>query len=308
MDPRRSSNARGGVGVFPTAVAAGADGGAQPNSDGAGVIPRQSAAVVGMTVGGNSIEGLIMPFSASEFLDVFRQYNSAIWPMQLALAAAGVGCGVLVIRGGARASRIIAMVLASLWAWMAGAYHFAFFASINPAAIVFGSVFIAEAVLLFWYGVRREQLRFAFSRDSYGLVGAIMSAFALICYPILGFALGRRYPEAPTFGLPCPTTIFTLGFLLLARGPGVKVAVAIPFLWSLLGAFAATRLGVTEDYSLLVAGVVTLALVIWRDRSTLLPRRLSAELERRGTPLALQAASTREQTYDRTSRAGSLDR
>lgn len=217
-----------------------------------------------------------MPFTVEQFLAVFREYNSSVWPMQIALIAAGLGCGVLLIRGGMRASRAISVILALLWIWMALAYHFAHFARINPAAMLFGSIFLGEALLLFWYGVRAERLAFAATRDAGGLVGIAMIAFALVGYPILGFALGRRYPEAPTFGLPCPTTIFTLGFLLLARPPLLKRMLVIPFLWSLLGAFAATSLGVTEDYSLLVAGIVTVALVLWRDRSSIVPRRVAA--------------------------------
>src|SRR5690348_1823247 len=102
-----------------------------------------------------------MPFTAAEFLAVFREYNSSVWPMQIALLAAGLACVVLLVRGGTHVSRIISVVLALLWSWMAVAYHFTFFASINPAAILFGSVFLAEAILLLWYGVRAERLRFA---------------------------------------------------------------------------------------------------------------------------------------------------
>lgn len=217
-----------------------------------------------------------MPFTAAEFFDVFREYNSSVWPMQIVLIAAAIGCVALLVREGAHASRVVSGVLALLWLWMAVAYHFAYFASINPAAILFGSVFVGEALLLFWYGVRGEQLRFAVRRDRYGLVGATMIAFALVGYPILGFALGRRYPEAPTFGLPCPTTIFTLGFLLLADAPALKRILVIPFLWSLVGTFAATSLGVAEDYSLPAAGIVTVVLVLWRDRPSFFPRRAAA--------------------------------
>lgn len=217
-----------------------------------------------------------MPFTAAEFFQVFQEYNRSVWPMQIALVAAGLACGVLLIRGGTRASRAISVILALLWGWMAVAYHFAYFARINPAAILFGSIFLGEALLLFWFGVRADRLRFTTARDPYGLVGAALIAFALVGYPLLGFALGRRYPEAPTFGLPCPTTIFTLGFLLLARRPLLKRVLVIPFLWSVVGTFAATSLGVTEDYSLLVAGVVAITLVLWRDRSSIVPRRIAA--------------------------------
>lgn len=208
-----------------------------------------------------------MPFTAEEFLAVFRHYNTSVWPTQIALIALAVACVILLVRARAHASRLIAAGLALLWCWMAVAYHFAFFASINRAAIVFGSLFLCEALLLFWYGVRTERLHFSLTHDVYGLAGIVTIVFALVGYPLLGLALGRRYPEAPTFGLPCPTTIFTLGFLLLARPPAPRRILVIPFLWSLLGTMAATRLGVKEDYSLFAAGLITVGLALWRDRS-----------------------------------------
>ena len=40
---------------------------------------------------------------------------------------------------------------------------------------------------------------------------------ALVAYPVLSAMLGREFPEMPTFGLPCPTTIFTLGLLAFLK-------------------------------------------------------------------------------------------
>jgi Family of unknown function (DUF6064) len=61
--------------------------------------------------------------------------------------------------------------------------------------------------------------------------------------------------KIPTFGLPCPTTIFTAGLLLLAPPHSRSVAI-VPIVWSLIGGSAAFVLGVTADYALPVAGGV----------------------------------------------------
>jgi hypothetical protein len=59
------------------------------------------------------------------------------------------------------------------------------------------------------------------------------------------------------FGVaPCPTTIFTIGMLLLARGRWIAWLSIIPFLWSLVGLAAALQLGIPEDFVLPLAGVV----------------------------------------------------
>ena len=92
-------------------------------------------------------------------------------------------------------------------------YHLGFFRQINPAATLFGLSFLAEGLLLLALGGWRERLRFAWTPTAAGALGAVLVSYAVALYPGLGYALGHRYPASPTFGLPCPTTILTLGLL-----------------------------------------------------------------------------------------------
>ena len=95
-----------------------------------------------------------------------------------------------------------------------------------------------------------------------GTGGAALIVFALVIYPILAYVAGHRFPATPTFGLPCPTTILTLGLLLWADPPRPWSVLVIPLAWSALGASAAVQLGVWEDFGLVAAGGLTLALML----------------------------------------------
>jgi hypothetical protein len=95
-----------------------------------------------------------------------------------------------------------------------------------------------------------------------------MILYAMVLYPILGSLFGHVYPQSPTFGLPCPTTIFTFGLLLWTDLKVPKSVLVIPFVWSLIGFSAALSLGILEDTGLLVAGVVGLILLLLRDKKT----------------------------------------
>jgi hypothetical protein len=91
--------------------------------------------------------------------------------------------------------------------------------------------------------------------------------YALAVYPLIGYLSGHRYPATPTFGAPCPTTIFTFGLLLwISERVPWRVAI-IPAAWALIGTFAAVRLSVPQDYGLLVAAVATVALLARRSAS-----------------------------------------
>jgi hypothetical protein len=208
-------------------------------------------------------DAVTLPFTPEQFFETFVQYNQRVWPMQLGLIAAALVCIVLVIRSSPVASRAISLVLSLLWAWMAIAYHFAFFTHINSAAWAFGTLFLAGSAAFGWFGVVKSQLHFRWARGVLATTSLTLIVFALVVHPLVSYLVGHRYPSAPTFGVPCPTTIFTLGLLLLAVPPVPRWVFVVPLLWAAIGSSAAFLLGVTEDLALLVAGALGIAGVLF---------------------------------------------
>jgi hypothetical protein len=204
------------------------------------------------------------PFTAEQFFDVFRHYNVSVWPMQSVLLAVAVALVALALAS-PRSSRLVVVGLAALWVWMALAYHLAFFAGLTPAAYVFAAAFLIEAALLVRHGLRTRRLHFAaFREPSMTIVGSVLIAFALVGYPTLAYALGQRYPAIPTFGLPCPTVIFTFGLLTWCVRPVPWSVLLIPTAWALLGTTAALSFGARQDFGLLAAAIIALGFMLWR--------------------------------------------
>ncbi len=141
-----------------------------------------------------------------------------------------------------------------------------FFRQINPAALVFGIVFIVQGVL-FMIAMIRGKLRFGAPLSWRGLIGAAFVVYAIAIYTILGIVAGHGFPNGPLCGVaPCPTTIFTFGILLMASDAIPIYAFIIPLVWSLIGFSAALNLGVPQDYGLLVAGILGTVLLLLSRR------------------------------------------
>jgi hypothetical protein len=210
---------------------------------------------------------LKLPFTVPQFLDVFAAYNTAIWPAQVPLYALGIAAAVVAAIGPRWGGRAVAWTLAFYWVWMGALYHLVFFRAINPVAALFGVLFIAQGALL-GLAAARGWLSFGPPRGWSGIVGALLIAYALAVYPVLGSLAGHGYPRAPLFGVaPCPTTIFTFGVLLWARSRVPAVLLVIPFLWGLVGFSAALSLGIAEDFGLLVAALLATSLLAFRRRA-----------------------------------------
>lgn len=202
-----------------------------------------------------------LPFTAAQFFDVFALYNQAVWPAHIVLRTLAILVTVFLFVGSRAIDRTIMTILSLFWVWMAVFYHFAFFTAINPAAWLFGSLFVAQGILLFWQGAVKGAVRFEFQWAWRDMAGLSLGLLALIIYPVLSYWLGDRFPAAPTFGLPCPTTIFTIGVLLVAK-PLPRGLFVIPLLWTTIGSVAAFELNVLQDLSLIVAGVLGLTAVL----------------------------------------------
>jgi hypothetical protein len=205
---------------------------------------------------------MALPFTIDQFFEVIQRYNEAVWPLQAALTTAALLAVALLFFRRAWANTGIWAVLTLLWLWTAVAYHFAFFTRINPAAYLFAAVFVAGAASFVWFGIFRRSVTFSPSRNGRTLIGAGLVVYALVVYPLWSAQSGHPYPTLPTFGLPCPTTIFTIGLLCMASGKGYAITLIAPIVWSIIGVQAAFLFGVVPDLGLGVAGLIAIALAV----------------------------------------------
>ncbi len=200
----------------------------------------------------------MLPFTRDAFLDVFADYNAALWPAAVAAYLAAAVSVVLVLRHPEHAGRPVGWLLALMWAWTGIAYHGLYFSGINPAAYVFAGLFVLQAVLFALAGGRG--LRFGRVRGGRAVAAAALILYAGVLYPLVGLVAGHAAAELPLFGItPCPLTIFTFGILLLATPPAPLRLLAVPFLWAVVGGSAAILLGIPQDWVLPLAGLAAAA-------------------------------------------------
>jgi hypothetical protein len=209
---------------------------------------------------------MTLPFTIEQFNGVFRDYNTSMWPAQWFLVAMALAAVVAALSPRPWSGVAVSASLGLLWAWIALAYHLAFFARINPAAYAFAALSMVGAAAFIWQGVIRRRLTFQWVPGPQAVAGAALIVFALAVYPVWSAYAGHPYPATPTFGLPCPTTIFTIGMLCFAVPPTPRSPLIVPFLWCLVGAQAAFVLGVQPDLGLIAAGAVSVALLTTAGR------------------------------------------
>ena len=200
-----------------------------------------------------------LPFTSDQFFDVLGNYNRSLWPVAIALWIYAVSAVGLLAARSDRRNRFLVAMLAVQWAWAGVAYHAWFFTAINPAAWLFAALFIVEGGLLVWFGVVHDRLRFSPTGSVRHAVAWTLIVYALV-YPVLAQAEGHAFPRVPTFGVPCPTTILTVGLFLAADAPVPTAVALIPVGWALVGGSAAVLLGVRTDFMLWAAAIALVGL------------------------------------------------
>jgi hypothetical protein len=208
-----------------------------------------------------------LPFTIEQFFEVFGRYNLAIWPAPIVAYGLGIFALYSAFSKNTLFHRILSGILALYWIWMGVVYHLLFFSPINPAARIFGVLFILQGVLFLHQGTLKNAVRFKPGGNAITVLGIVFIAYAMIVYPLLGAWFGHVYPRTPVFGVaPCPTTIFTFGILLMTELRIPLRLVWIPLLWSFVGMGAAVGLRVPQDYGLFIAGIVGTAVLLLRNR------------------------------------------
>lgn len=207
-----------------------------------------------------------MPFNQTEFFSVFSTYNQTVYPAQLLLLLAGMAGIFLLASKIRRKHRWITAILAISWTWVGAAYHFAFFSAINKAATVFGGLFILQGMLFFYETFFRDRIEYQVKGGFRHIAGYIFILFGLIIYPLIGYFSHYHWLHTISFGLPCPTTIVTFGFLLLTTRNFPKYLLIIPFAWAIIGTGAAINFGIYQDYVMLASALLAVALLLFRKR------------------------------------------
>src|SRR6185503_9791418 len=107
---------------------------------------------------------------------------------------------------------------------------------------------------------------FELKKDIYGIAATALIIYSLVAYPAIGYYSGHGYPYSPTFGLPCPTTIFTFGILVLSKLRVPFYILIIPFTWAIIGLSAALKLGIYEDTGLILSALLLCVLNIIKHK------------------------------------------
>ncbi len=205
-------------------------------------------------------------FSPRTYYRLLERHNEAIWPAQIVTLGMGLAILGLLRRPRAQQGRVISAVLTILWGWIAWAFFWQRYATINWAAIYIVPLFALEALLLVWIGVMRGGLTFRLVPDPVGRLGIMLFISSLLLYPMIAPLAGRSWHQAEIFGIgPDPTVIATLGLLLLAEGRPRWELLSVPVLWCIITGVTLWAMRSPEAWLPPLAGLLTLAASAWKQ-------------------------------------------
>jgi hypothetical protein len=199
-----------------------------------------------------------------QMMYVFASYNPAIWPMQVFAYLAGFVALYSASKQTRWSNNIASAMLSFFWIWTGVVFCIFFWAPTYPTAYAFGVLFLAQG-LVFLLSTFNPTLSFRAQRNQFTLIGGLFIAYAMVGYPLVGYLLGHTYPRSLPFGLvPCPTAVFTLGFLMMTDKKIPRYVLAIPVIWSVCAVVPVIS-GIYEDSGLILAGLVCIPMLLRRD-------------------------------------------
>lgn len=200
-------------------------------------------------------------FSERVYFRLFELHNAAVWPAQIVALILGAVILVFVLRPAPIASRMIALILATTWIFVAWAFLWNTYATINWSIRYVAPLFILQALLLAWFGAVQGRLAFNARSGAGALLGLALFAHALVLLPLTALLEGRPLAAAEIFGITAdPTAIGTLGLILMAgRGWRRRLLLVIPLVWCALSAAVLLTMGVWQGWAMLAVIAVALA-------------------------------------------------
>lgn len=206
----------------------------------------------------------MLSFSLEEFLLVLESYNLDIWPLQIIAYVLILLVLFISLKPTKYSAKIVLVVLSFFWLFTGIVFCFIYWAPSHIFGYIFGICCTAQG-LLFLYSIVRSDITISSPDKTYTFIGILFVLYAIIGYQVFGYYLGHTYPKFFAVGLvPCATTIFTLGILLMINKSIPIKYFVIPLMIS-LGGFLAAYNGIYEDIGLIIAGILTAILIIQKN-------------------------------------------
>jgi hypothetical protein len=121
---------------------------------------------------------------------------------------------------------------------------------------------VVQGLLILYNSLVTERLRFSYGTQIKDYIAYILIAYGLIIYPVIIFFVEGSFCETIVLGLPCPSTIFTFGLIILTTQKFPKYLLIIPSIWAVIGLSAAIHIGVIQNVMIIISAIVAVFFVL----------------------------------------------
>ena len=127
----------------------------------------------------------LLLFSARVYERMFELHNLALWPIHLLALAIGTCLLVVALNPSPRAARFVYFLFAIVWLFVAWAFFFKRYATINWAAVYVVPFFVLEAMLLAVLALRSRSPIIANGFGISRVIAIAVLLFSLVGYPFV---------------------------------------------------------------------------------------------------------------------------
>lgn len=203
-----------------------------------------------------------IPFTSEIYFRLLERMGETYWPLQLLTVILGMVSVWLALH---QHARIVSLLMAPLWAFIAMAFFIQIYAELNWAGDYMAYAFFIQAGLLLT-AFLSPGFNSSPANTVVTFLAVIIVLSGLIGLPVAGLLMTGN-GQAEVFGVyPDPTSVTTLGLaLVLFRGWRLWLMTVIPILWLSYSGLTLWALGAPTAIILFATLGVTLMGLVWKS-------------------------------------------